>query len=199
MKEIKMEKENKTEIKENNKTAKAKNSAEQPSTVSLSDLNILVTSAQGHELLNESGRTILTTLITDDMRIMSSFLGDYNKEMIRSLEHVNKIYFKRLKQELAKKDREERNELRKIEKEKKAKEIAIKKAKQQQETTKTLSKKAIREQEIKKAAETKKPAPAKAKPNANNSKTKTTAKPKETAPTKTKTKTTTKPKSTTKK
>lgn len=164
-----MEKENKAKPKTNNNAKKQNN--EQPSAVALNELNILVTSAQGHELLNESGRTILTTLITDDMRIMSSFLGDYNKEMINSLKHVNKIYFKRLKQELAKKDREEKIELKKIAAEKKAKELAIKKAKQQK-TEKTLSKKALREQEIKKATESKNQKTAKPKQSSNGAKTK---------------------------
>lgn len=69
---------------------------------SLNELQVKITSATDQELVNEGGRTVVTILMQDDGKIMTSFLGDYNKEILKTFKRVNRLYFKKLYKELIK-------------------------------------------------------------------------------------------------
>lgn len=85
-----------------NKKTETKPKPETQKTVSLDQLNLLVKNAGNTELLNETGNTVVCLLMQEDGKVMSSFLGNYNKEILNTLQHVNKVYFKKLKKELLK-------------------------------------------------------------------------------------------------
>ena len=81
---------------------KTKQSPKTPKTVALDELNLVIKNAGNTELINETGNTVVCLLMQEDGKVMSSFLGNYNKEILNTLQHVNKVYFKKLKKELLK-------------------------------------------------------------------------------------------------
>lgn len=80
-----------------------KQSVEKPQVkqdVDLNELTFIVKNAQGHELINEKGSTVVGMLMQKDGKILTSFLGDYNKEILSTLKKVNHNYFKSLTKKL---------------------------------------------------------------------------------------------------
>ena len=101
--------------KEKSKTA-ANASAPQLKTQNLSDLTLTVTSAGNTSLVNETGVTAVTILMQEDGKIMTSFLGNYSKDILNTLDHVIKTYFKKIKKQLlhpAKNKSENKTEVKK--------------------------------------------------------------------------------------
>lgn len=79
----------------------------EPSIMPLNELNLKITNAATKsELINENGCTIVALLMQEDGKVLTSFLGDYNKEILKTLERVNKVYFKQLIKKLYAKDKE---------------------------------------------------------------------------------------------
>lgn len=89
------------------KTVKTDNTAHKKTpTTKVNDLKVVVTNANG-EIINESGNTIVTMVMKEDGKIMTSFMGDYNKQILYNLQKVNAKYFKGLSKKLLSKQKPE--------------------------------------------------------------------------------------------
>ena len=86
--------------------SKQKEPKQEPKVIPLNSLNVVVKNATNTELVNEIGTTVVCLLMQEDGKIMTSFMGDYNKGILTTLEKVNARYFKSLKDHLLKKKKE---------------------------------------------------------------------------------------------
>lgn len=93
-------------MENNTKNNNKQKTQTQPNVVPLNELNLKVINAGNVELINESGNTVMCYLMQDDGKVLTSFMGDYNKEIIKTLQRVTKIYFKSLKKQLFGKKKE---------------------------------------------------------------------------------------------
>lgn len=96
--------------------SKQKETKPEPKTIPLNALNVVVKNATNSELINEVGTTVVCLLMQEDGKVMTSFMGDYNKGILTTLEKVNATYFKSLKNQLLKKKKAEKPEQPKKEK-----------------------------------------------------------------------------------
>jgi len=88
-------------IDPNNVDSKKDETIAEMQTVSLNDISLVVkTVATNNELVNETGCTAVCLLMQEDGKIMTSFLGNYNKAILSNFERVNKMYFKELRKKL---------------------------------------------------------------------------------------------------
>jgi glycosylphosphatidylinositol transamidase (GPIT) subunit GPI8 len=62
----------------------------------VNDLSLKVFDSLNKELINENGCTVVCLLMQKDGNILTSFMGDYNKEILKTMQKVNKEYFKAL-------------------------------------------------------------------------------------------------------
>lgn len=69
-------------------------------TTPLNELSLKVTGRNEEVFIDEEGNTVVCLLMQQDGKVMTSFLGDYNKTILNTLDKVLRSYFKDIKKQL---------------------------------------------------------------------------------------------------
>ena len=68
------------------------------------DLTLKIFSKENEELVSEQACTVLTISLNNDGEIFTTFLGAYNKDILKLLKNTQKTYYKNLAKKLKKGD-----------------------------------------------------------------------------------------------